>query len=137
MKRHLATRFAFALLTVAMSLPQALRAGDKAGPVREAVRQEFQLAPFYAKTIVVGDLPIVGSTNVSAVALRDAFADAKKPGCVRTPTRLQIPLNTGPRVCRTGSTTTAGTIRYAAALDPVRVFEAPDSTTKRLPLTRE
>ena len=63
-----------------MSLPQALRAGDKAGPVREAVRQEFQLAPFYAKTIVVGDLPIVGSTNVSAVALRDAFADAKKRG---------------------------------------------------------
>lgn len=42
------------------------------GPVPEAVRREFQLAPFYQKHTEVGGLPVVGSTNVSDFALREA-----------------------------------------------------------------
>jgi len=42
------------------------------GPVPESVRQSFQLAPFYQRYLSVGGLPVVGSTNVSDFALREA-----------------------------------------------------------------
>ena len=42
------------------------------GPVPDAVRRAFKLAPFYQKHVSVGGLPIVGSTNVSDYALREA-----------------------------------------------------------------
>ncbi len=41
-------------------------------PVPEAVRREFKLAPFYQKHLNAGGLPVVGSTNVSDFALREA-----------------------------------------------------------------
>lgn len=42
------------------------------GPPAEAVRQTFQLPAFYQKCVMVGDLPVVGSTNVSDQAVREA-----------------------------------------------------------------
>lgn len=45
---------------------------EPVGPVPEAVRKEFKLAPFYQKHLSVGGLPIVGSTNLSDHALREA-----------------------------------------------------------------
>jgi len=41
-------------------------------PVPEALRAKFNLAPFYQKHLLVGELPVVGSTNVSDHALREA-----------------------------------------------------------------
>ncbi len=42
------------------------------GPVPDAVRREFKLAPFYQKYVSVSGLPVVGSTNVSDYAMREA-----------------------------------------------------------------
>jgi cyclophilin family peptidyl-prolyl cis-trans isomerase len=42
------------------------------GPVPERVRLEFKLDPFYQKYASVGSLPIVGSTNATDFALREA-----------------------------------------------------------------
>ncbi|HTH48575.1 MAG TPA: peptidylprolyl isomerase [Candidatus Limnocylindria bacterium] len=47
------------------------RAAD-VGPIPEALRREFQLAPFYQKHLPVGPLLVVGSANVSDNALREA-----------------------------------------------------------------
>lgn len=41
-------------------------------PVPDAVRKEFALAPFYQKYVDVGGMPVVGSTKVSDVAMREA-----------------------------------------------------------------
>jgi cyclophilin family peptidyl-prolyl cis-trans isomerase len=41
-------------------------------PITEVLRREFQLAPFYSKALMVGALPVVGSTNVSDAAMREA-----------------------------------------------------------------
>src|SRR5688572_22374854 len=42
------------------------------GPVPEAVRQKFKLAPFYQKYVNVDGFPIVSSSNVSDYALLEA-----------------------------------------------------------------
>ena len=47
-------------------------AESSVGPVPDEVRQQFRLAPFYAKHIDVQGMPIVGSANVSDNALREA-----------------------------------------------------------------
>jgi cyclophilin family peptidyl-prolyl cis-trans isomerase len=41
-------------------------------PIPDELRREFNLAPFYQKHLLVGALPVVGSTNVSDHALREA-----------------------------------------------------------------
>ena len=40
--------------------------------VSDELRAEFQLAPFYQKSVVMGSFPIVGSANVSDAALLEA-----------------------------------------------------------------
>ena len=45
---------------------------EEVTPIPEALRREFKLAPFYQKHLPVGSLPVVGSTNVSDNALREA-----------------------------------------------------------------
>src|SRR6185295_16252018 len=47
-------------------------AAPEVGPVPDAVRHEFKLAPFYQKHLDAGGLPVIGSTNVSDFALREA-----------------------------------------------------------------
>ncbi len=46
--------------------------GAGVGPVPEAVREKFKLAPFYRKYLEVEGLPIVASSNVSDYALLEA-----------------------------------------------------------------
>jgi hypothetical protein len=41
-------------------------------PVPESVRRDFNLSPFYQKYVDVGGMPVVGSTNVTDFALREA-----------------------------------------------------------------
>jgi cyclophilin family peptidyl-prolyl cis-trans isomerase len=41
-------------------------------PVPDAIRRDFNLSPFYQKYLEVGGLPVVGSTNVTDFALREA-----------------------------------------------------------------
>lgn len=48
-----------------------VRAED-AGQIPATLRREFNLAPFYQKHLMVGGLPVVGSTNLSDNALREA-----------------------------------------------------------------
>jgi cyclophilin family peptidyl-prolyl cis-trans isomerase len=45
---------------------------EDAGQIPATLRREFNLAPFYQKHLMVGRLPVVGSTNVSDHALREA-----------------------------------------------------------------
>ena len=47
-------------------------ASDIVGPVPDSMRREFKLAPFYQKFIDLEGLPVVGSTNVSDYAMREA-----------------------------------------------------------------
>jgi len=47
-------------------------AADKVGPVPDALREEFELSPFYQKHLDVRGLPILGSAKVSDAALREA-----------------------------------------------------------------
>jgi hypothetical protein len=47
------------------------RTADTATPVPDAVRSRFALAPFYEKTIALGEFPIVGSKRVSDAALME------------------------------------------------------------------
>jgi cyclophilin family peptidyl-prolyl cis-trans isomerase len=61
-----------ALLLLAAGGGMPTRAATPVGPVPETVRQQFQLAPFYQQHTAVAGLPIVGSTNVSDFALREA-----------------------------------------------------------------
>jgi cyclophilin family peptidyl-prolyl cis-trans isomerase len=62
-----------AAVIAALLLTAALRAApNTVGPVPESVRREFKLAPFYQKFIDLEGLPVVGSTNVSDFALREA-----------------------------------------------------------------
>jgi cyclophilin family peptidyl-prolyl cis-trans isomerase len=44
----------------------------RVGPVPDALRRQFDLAPFYQKRVMVGALPVVGSGQVSDAALREA-----------------------------------------------------------------
>jgi len=48
------------------------RSGSDVGPVSEELRAEFELAPFYGKSVMVGPLPVVGSADVSDAALLEA-----------------------------------------------------------------
>lgn len=41
-------------------------------PVPESVRRDFNLSPFYQKYVDVGGMPVVGSSNVTDFALREA-----------------------------------------------------------------
>jgi len=41
-------------------------------PVSDELRAEFELAPFYQKSVILGSFPIVGSANVSDEALLEA-----------------------------------------------------------------
>jgi len=66
------TAMASALLAPLLGLPIAGTAFDAVGPVPEVVRRQFKLAPFYQKFIDLEGLPVVGSTNVSDFALREA-----------------------------------------------------------------
>lgn len=61
-------RRAAAVLGAAALMVQA----EDAGQIPATLRREFNLAPFYQKHLMVGGLPIVGSTNVSDHALREA-----------------------------------------------------------------
>ena len=45
---------------------------DAVGPVPQAIRDKFELSPFYQKYVSLNGLPVVGSTNVSDYALREA-----------------------------------------------------------------
>ncbi len=47
-------------------------AADVVSGIPENVRRDFNLSPFYQKHIDVGSLPVVGSSNVSDFALREA-----------------------------------------------------------------
>lgn len=58
------------LLTVASAAQGA--AVPEVGPVPAVLRRELALAPFYQKHIGLGGFPILGSTNVSNAALREA-----------------------------------------------------------------
>jgi cyclophilin family peptidyl-prolyl cis-trans isomerase len=49
-----------------------LSIGNAVGPVAEDLRTEFDLAPFYAKSVTIGSFPVVGSANVSDAALLEA-----------------------------------------------------------------
>jgi len=61
-------------LAVMFGLAGAAAGGDTAavGPVPDAVRRELKLEPFYQKHTSVAGFSIVGSTNVSDFALREA-----------------------------------------------------------------
>ena len=61
-------RRAAAVLGAAALMVQA----EDAGQIPATLRREFNLAPFYQKHLMVGGLPIVGSTNLSDHALREA-----------------------------------------------------------------
>jgi cyclophilin family peptidyl-prolyl cis-trans isomerase len=58
-------------LTTALGLA-TIAEPNQVGRVPDAVRAKFKLAPFYQKHLDVGGLPVVGSTNVSDFALREA-----------------------------------------------------------------
>ncbi|UCG59876.1 MAG: peptidylprolyl isomerase [Phycisphaerales bacterium] len=58
-------------LTLCVALA-AKQQGEVVGPIPDAIRSEFNLAPFYQKYLDVGGLPVVGSANVSDFALREA-----------------------------------------------------------------
>ena len=64
MKSLLALLFLPALLLSSLA--------SQAAPVPESIRRDFGLAPFYQKHVDAGGLPVVGSTNVSDFALREA-----------------------------------------------------------------
>lgn len=59
-----------ALIACAENSPPAPE--PKVTPMPAAIRERFELAPFYQKHIAVGPLPIVGSSKVSDPALREA-----------------------------------------------------------------
>jgi hypothetical protein len=62
------------LLAACMLAGTAFAAGPLAlmpGPVPDAIRARFQLAPFYQKYVDAGGLPIVGSAKVSDAALAE------------------------------------------------------------------
>jgi len=61
-----------AFVALAWGRPVTGAASDAVGPVPDAVRREFKLAPFYEKFIDLDGLPVVGSTNVSDYAMREA-----------------------------------------------------------------
>lgn len=42
------------------------------GPVSQEIRDKFHLDPFYQKCLMLGELPIVGSSNVSDYAIKEA-----------------------------------------------------------------
>ena len=46
--------------------------GSDVGPVSDELRANFELAPFYGKSVMVGPLPVVGSEDVSDAALLEA-----------------------------------------------------------------
>ena len=46
--------------------------GSDVGPVSDELRADFELAPFYGKSVMVGPLPVVGSADVSDAALLEA-----------------------------------------------------------------
>ncbi len=54
------------------SLLQVAAAPPKVSAIPAALRNDFQLAPFYQKHLLVGGLPVVGSSKVSDNALREA-----------------------------------------------------------------
>jgi hypothetical protein len=58
----------FGLLASAVT---AMAADFTVGPVPDAVRAEFQLAPFYQKYVSAGGLPVVGSAKVNDAALAE------------------------------------------------------------------
>lgn len=62
------------VLLLSACVPAAARAEDafKVGPVPDAVRQRFKLAPFYEKHVDVGGFPVVSSARVSDAGLREA-----------------------------------------------------------------
>ncbi|MFM7215829.1 MAG: peptidylprolyl isomerase [Verrucomicrobiota bacterium] len=73
MIRTLLLRLGLGLLALTLhAQDSAAVSGSQVGPVPPALRERFQLAPFYQKHIAVGPLPIVGSSRVSDPALREA-----------------------------------------------------------------
>jgi cyclophilin family peptidyl-prolyl cis-trans isomerase len=72
MNRRTRAAIASAFLAFLFGLPLAGFASDAVGPVPDAVRREFKLTPFYQKFIDLDGLPVVGSTNVSDFAMREA-----------------------------------------------------------------
>jgi len=60
-----------ALLLQALGLP-LVPAAQQVGPVPPELRQRLKLAPFYQKHADAAGLPVVGSTNLSDPALREA-----------------------------------------------------------------
>lgn len=67
---------AVALALLASAAPTATQAADEpaevVAPIPDSLRATFQLAPFYQRHLLVGALPVVGSTNLSDAALREA-----------------------------------------------------------------
>jgi len=72
MNQRSRTAAASSLLALLLGLRFAGAASDSIGPVPDTVRREFKLATFYQKFIDLDGLPVVGSTNVSDFALREA-----------------------------------------------------------------
>jgi cyclophilin family peptidyl-prolyl cis-trans isomerase len=72
MNRGTRTTIASALLALLFGIRLADAAGVAVGLVPDTVRREFKLASFYQKFIDLDGLPVVGSTNVSDFAMREA-----------------------------------------------------------------
>ena len=55
----------------------SLHAAEVLSPIPAATRESFQLSPFYAKCVMVGDFPVVSSVKVGDPALSEAAAIVK------------------------------------------------------------
>ena len=63
--------FGFCILVLGVLTSTSVRAASVT-PVPDAVRKDFNLSPFYQKYVDVGGMPVLGSTNVTDFALREA-----------------------------------------------------------------
>ncbi len=71
--RFLALAFlALALAALAFPAARAAETAEGVAPIPESLRAEFRLAPFYQRHLLVGALPVVGSSHLSDAALREA-----------------------------------------------------------------
>lgn len=68
---HLRSFFGFWILVVGVLTAASAHAASVT-PVPDAIRAEFNLSPFYQKYVDVGGMPVVGSSNVTDFALREA-----------------------------------------------------------------
>lgn len=70
--RNVTAAFVCVVLLALGMFASAAESIPEVRPIPEAVRQRFNLAPFYQQHLDAGGLPVVGSSNVSPAALREA-----------------------------------------------------------------